>query len=79
MSSNQTYQDIFRYVLGNICNIQPVSTFHVTDWLKGRELGNFRSLIGKLDQELAISFFTKISASAFFYFALIRAIETSHN
>ena len=34
------------HVLGNIWNMQPVSTFQVTDWLKSRELANFRSLIG---------------------------------
>ena len=58
--------------------MQQISTFQVTDWLKGRELANFRSLIGQLGQELEIPCFTKIFASAYVYFAQIRVTETSH-
>ena len=58
--------------------MKPFRTIQVTDWLQGRELANFKSLIGQLGQELVISCFTKIFASPDVYFALIRVTKTSY-
>ena len=66
------------HVLENIWNMKQISTFQVTDWLKGQQVVDLRSVIGYLGHELAILWFTKVFVFAYVYFALIRVTETSH-